>query len=171
MSKICFRAALLFGILLSLSLTACGGGSGGGGGDSAQEVASAIADELIAEDTTRRATEIFGQNGNLYKPSGDETAAGAGNMVFLANPAYTEQFDNCEIQDTSGATVQLICINNQPWTMIPFSCFSNGNRQTWRAPFGCGEVAQVRIVCRRPGLEVTFQAPPGLEGAVCSRLG
>ena len=159
-------------------LANCGSGSGGG-----EEIAELIeetpAAEAVEETTTAEpsepnpivSTQFFGESGNLYKPKADETASGAGNMVVLLSAQFTEQFDSCEVRKTDGTVAQLFCNNTVPWTQIPFSCFSNGNRQTWRANFPCGEVAEVLITCRSFNQEVVFTVPEAARGAVCSRFG
>ena len=151
----------LISLFLACSLLiACGGGS------------SKSSSNVPAEDDgIARSTEVFGQDGNLYKPRADGHSSGAGNLVVLLGAKFTTQFDSCEIMLNTGEIAQLICINNEEWTQVPFSCFSNGNRQTWRANFTCDAVGEVRVVCRDATREVTFVAPDPFIGSVCSRFG
>ena len=118
-----------------------------------------------------RSTQFFGQNGNIYKPVSDLEASGGGNMVVLFSSAFTRQFESCSIIMGDGTSRALTCIDNQPWTQIPFSCFSNGNRQTWRADFKCSSVGSVVVTCIDLNQEITFTVPEGQEGNVCSRVG
>jgi len=118
-----------------------------------------------------RSVETFGQNGNLYKPVSDETALGAGNVVVLFGSSFTRQFESCSMMLNDGTRRNLRCIDDQPFTQIPFSCFSNGNRQTWRADFRCGSVGSVEVICMDRNQEITFRAPTGQEGNICSRFG
>ena len=116
-------------------------------------------------------TEFFGQEGNLYKPTSDDHGAGQGNLVFLASAKFARQFESCSIKKSDGSTAALLCINDQPWTQIPFSCFSNGNRQTWRASFGCAEAGEVKVTCKDLNQEVVFTVPEEQRGFVCNRFG
>lgn len=116
-------------------------------------------------------TQFFGQSGNIYKPESDPEASGDGNLVVLLSSQFTEQFDRCEIALNTGETKQLVCINNQPWTQIPFSCFSNGNRQTWRADFKCSSAAEVKVTCFEDNQEIIFTVPEAQRGQICSRFG
>lgn len=116
-------------------------------------------------------TETFGVDGNLYKPVSDETASGGGNMVVLLSSKFTTQFNTCKIRNSAGEIVDLFCLNSVPWTQIPFSCFSNGNRQTWRANFKCSSVGEVRVSCQDSVQTVEFVAPGGATGNVCTRFG
>ncbi len=118
-----------------------------------------------------RSTQFFGQNGNVYKPVSDETASGGGNMVVLFSAAFTRQFESCSVLMGDGSSRALTCIDDQPWTQIPFSCFSNGNRQTWRADFRCGSVGAVVVTCVDFNQEITFTVPEGQQGNVCTRFG
>ena len=101
----------------------------------------------------------------------DPEGAGRGNLVVLLAQKFTEQFDSCEVMLNTGETEQLLCINDQPWTQIPFSCFSNGNRQTWRANFSCHNMAEVSVVCKSPSQEVTFSVADEQKGNICTRFG
>jgi len=157
-------------LFLFLSLIACGSSS------DEEEIIDAITGEEMSEETMETnpiamSTQFFGQNGNLWKPEADPTSAGAGLLVILLSASFTEQFDSCEITNNAGETVPLVCINDQPFTQIPFSCFSNGNRQTWRAPIPCEQVGAVRAICRSFNQEVTFTVPEAQRGQVCSRFG
>ncbi len=116
-------------------------------------------------------TQFFGRNGNVYKPVSDTDASGGGNLVVLFSSSFTRQFESCNIVMADGSTRGLSCINDQPWTQIPFSCFSNGNRQTWRADFKCSSVGSVLVRCLDFNQEITFTVPSGQQGNVCSRVG
>ena len=122
-------------------------------------------------DTTVKTTEFFGNEGNIYKPRADTNSPGPGNLVVLLSAKFTKQFDSCEVRTNTGETAQLICINDQPWTQTPFSCFSNGNRQTWRANFRCNEMGEVKVTCRLPDQEVIFTVPEEQRGQICNRFG
>lgn len=150
---------ILILLLLTPSITACGGSSN-------DEV---IVEEVTPEPTIAKSTQMFGQSGNLWKPAGDSHGGSPGSLVVLLSSQFTKQFDNCEVQTTDGQTAQLLCINDQEWTQIPFSCFTNGNRQTWRANFKCSNAAQVRVVCRDTTQEVTFTVDEARRNQVCSR--
>lgn len=128
-------------------------------------------DEAPVEENPITDIQFFGQNGNLYKPRGDDHGAGGGNLVVLLSSQYTVEFERCEIRLRSGQVAQLRCINDQPWTQIPYSCFSNGNRQTWRADFKCSDVAEVSVTCREEKQEIVFTVPERQRGQVCSRFG
>jgi len=138
-------------LFISLGLFACGSSS-----DDNNTVDGAAVMEEVPESNVISKTQFFGQEGNLYKPKGDPLASGAGNMVVLLSSKFTTQFDSCEIKKKSGETAQLTCLNSVPWTQTPFSCFSNGNRQTWRANFKCSDVAEIKVVCQDSMQEVTF---------------
>ena len=163
-------------VLMSLFLFSCGGSSNSSGSEDEVFAEESGTEEVVAEESgleTESVVQIeyFGQDGNLYKPVSDETASGGGNMVVLLSSKYTEQFDSCEVLLTNGEIAQLICINDQPWTQIPYSCFSNGNRQTWRASFNCNEVAEIKITCRDGEDEYIFTVPDNALGHVCTRFG
>lgn len=150
--------------LASLVFISCGGGGGGG-------------DEPIAElsetdlNPVAVSTEYFGSDGNLYKPVADAISSGAGNLVVLFSAKYSKQFERCETRLKDGSIAQLTCINNQPWTHIPYSCFANGNRQTWRANFTCWDVAEVSVTCYDFNQEITFTVPDEQKSQICSRFG
>lgn len=150
------------GIALSL-LSGCGGSSGGDG----SEIDNGNSDNPIIQESR----EFFGQDGNLWKPRSDETSSGTGNLVVLFSAKFTTRFDSCEVPLNDGTVGQLVCIDNQPWTHVPFSCFSNGGRQTWRANFPCSAAARVEVTCRDAMQQVVFTVPDGSVGAVCSRFG
>lgn len=150
---------IFFALTLSI-LAACGGGSGGG-----------PAEEVVMEPAVERTVEFFGSGGNLWKPRSDEISAGGGRLVVLFDRKFTEQFDNCEIMMNTGEVSQLLCLNTVEWTQTPFSCFSNPDRQTWRASFDCEDAGEVRVICRLPGKEFEFLAPNERTGEVCSRFG
>lgn len=120
--------------------------------------------------------QIFGQNGSIYKPSGDPEASGAGKVVVLLDPAFSSQFDECKIKTGSNTYESLTCINDAPWTQVPFSCFSNpvagrGLRQTWRSGLACEDIHRVEVICTDSCQSVTFKAPQGSLRKVCERLG
>ena len=118
-----------------------------------------------------RVTDFFGSDGNLYKPVADEDSVGSGNLVILLSSSYTEQFDSCTIQTITGETAELFCLDDAPFTQIPFSCFSNGDRQTWRANFTCDQVATIDVICRSSTQEVRFTVPETQMAQVCTRFG
>lgn len=183
----------LFVFFFALSLTACGGSSGSGESEGVEGFSDELAEEVdegeqveqppVAEAPLEEppasnpivSTQIFGQNGNLWKPAGDDHGSSPGSLVVLLSGQFTEQFDSCEVRDTSGNVRQLTCLNTVPWTHRPYSCFSNpdasGWRQTWRSDIRCGQAAEVRVVCRSFNQEVEFVAPDGARGAVCQRFG
>ncbi|MCB9030524.1 MAG: hypothetical protein H6619_05685 [Deltaproteobacteria bacterium] len=156
----------LISLFILSTLIACGGGAGSTGLDSTSS--SSASDPIVEKVVTR---DYFGTDGNLYKPVSDLTASGAGNMVVLFSAKYTEQFDSCRVSKDDGTTADLICINDQEWTHIPFSCFANGNRQTWRANFKCSSVGEVVVTCLLGTDEYVFEAPNGQTGNVCTRFG
>ncbi|MEZ4753511.1 MAG: hypothetical protein R3A13_04270 [Bdellovibrionota bacterium] len=169
----------IFCIFSILALSACGNGTtrnvdlSGNGSSGENNSSEEIVDETIPEisDNPVVETQFFGSNGNLWKPSGDAHASGAGNLAILLSSSFRDQFDSCKLKKTSGETVDLLCLNTVPWTQIPYSCFSNGNRQTWRANFKCNEAAEVKVTCYEDKQEVVFTVPEAQRGAVCSRFG
>lgn len=164
-------SSLLSGFLL-LGLSACGDDTDDSSLDDVSSVDDVVDTGTLADTgAITRSTEFFGNNGNLWKPVADETSVGAGNLVVLFSSSFRSQFDRCEVQRNDGTTAQLRCIDDQPFTQIPFSCFSNGNRQTWRADFRCGSAAAVSVTCFDANQEVTFTVPEGQRGNVCSRFG
>ncbi|MCB0319750.1 MAG: hypothetical protein KDD60_02420 [Bdellovibrionales bacterium] len=130
-----------------------------------------ISPDIQSDNPIAQRSEIFGQDGNLWKPRSDDHASGAGNLVVLLSSKYRTQFETCEVELSNGERRDLTCVNDQPWTHIPYSCFSNGARQTWRANFQCHQAKSVRVVCRDALQEVTFKAPTGQQSQVCSRFG
>lgn len=162
---------LFLGTIFTLFCSGCGdsGESDGGALFPDQDVEQVTGPTI--SDNPIKSTQFFGTNGNLWKPAGDDHGAGAGNLVVLLSAEFTEQFDSCEIVKNTGEISQLRCINDQPWTHIPYSCFSNGDRQTWRADFPCGEAAQVRVTCREEKQEVTFTVGDENLGNLCTRFG
>lgn len=107
----------------------------------------------------------FGVDGNLYKPVSDATGAGGGNAVVLLSSKYTEEFDSCTLTLADGTAHNLICLK-AAFTQTPFSCFSNGNRQTWRAGVRCEEVADQPIVqCELGDTSFVFSS----TGSRCER--
>jgi hypothetical protein len=155
-------------ILLPLCfIISCGGGSG-----SEDDLVNAgeVLSEVI-EDNPIVKTQFFGDGGNLYKPKADAHGAGAGNLVILADASFTRQFESCSIKLNTGEISQLYCINDQPWTQIPYSCFSNGNRQTWRANAKCEDVAEVKVTCKDLNQEIVFTVPEEVRNRICWRHG
>lgn len=140
-----------------------------GCGDSSDNDTAAPEETIQPESSIAKSTQIFGQTGNLWKPSGDGHGGSPGNLVILLSSQFTTQFDNCEVKTKDGQTAQLLCINDQAWTQIPYSCFTNGNRQTWRANFKCSNAAEVTVVCRDTTQEVTFTVDAARRNQVCSR--
>lgn len=152
---------LSFCCILLGGLIGCGGS---GGGDS----------EIVQEDqsiTKVVIEESFGVEGSLWKPVSDGHSSGSGNLVILLTSRYATQFDSCEVPLNDGTIGQLICINDQPWTHVPFSCFSNGGRQTWRANFRCSSAARVEATCKSGTTEVKFTVPAAQLSQVCTRFG
>lgn len=117
-----------------------------------------------------KSTETFGVDGNLWKPKGDPHGSSAGNLVVLLSSKFRREFSSCEVPLKSGGMGKLVCPKTA-FSDIPYSCFTNGNRQTWRANFKCSDAAQVKVVCRDPNQEVTFTVPEGQRGWVCNRFG
>ena len=148
-----------------LLATGCGGSSGGDGDSVSEEMTTEEVANPIA-----RTTEFFGAEGNLYKPRSDITGAGAGNLVVLFSSKFTQEFNSCETTLNTGEVAQLICINTEEWTQVPFSCFSNGNRQTWRANFKCEAMAEVKVTCFDDNQEIDFTVPEAQRGQICSRF-
>lgn len=148
-------------ILLGLFQTSCGGGSGSENSTETITPSNPIAQSI----------QLFGQGGNIWKPEADAISSGAGNLVVLFDQQFSTRFDTCEVTLADGSIAPLICIDFEPWTQIPFSCFSNNNRQTWRAGFKCDAVTKVEVVCRDINQEVTFTVPDELKSFVCNRFG
>jgi len=146
-------------LFLCFTLFACGGGSSGG---------DALTD---AVDTASVIEQAFGTEGNIWKPEADAISSGAGNLVVLFSSKFTNEFSSCELMLNDGSTAQLICINNQPWTQTPFSCFSNGGRQTWRANFKCDAAGSVEVLCKDTDVDYIFTVPAAARAQVCSRFG
>ncbi len=117
---------------------------------------------------------VFGVNGtdSLYKPESDSD----GNVVVLLDSVFQGQFDDCKIKTGANEYRNLNCIDNAPWTQIPYSCFSNpvGNnppRQTWRADIKCDQVEEIEIVCSDECQSVTFTVMNEDINKVCERWG
>lgn len=158
---------IIISILLSLVVFSCGGGSSSSDSNSRPDSAdTAPTDSLPVADVT----EFFGVDGNLYKPVSDETASGGGNLVVLFSSKFTTQFQSCVMRLNTGEIAGLFCLNSVPWTQTPFSCFSNGNRQTWRANFRCSSAGEVRVLCNDGLQNIEFIAPNGALGNVCTRF-
>lgn len=189
-----FLISLIFCVSLiisALDLTACGSSSTEDitfpGGETEADSSAGVNsdpessedDELVPSDEATAtpepnpvvATEYFGEDGNLYKPESDPEGSGQGNLVILLSSKFTEQFDSCEIKLSSGEVAQLICIDDQPWTETPYSCFSNGGRQTWRANFKCSAVAEIKVSCFEDKQEVIFTVSEAERRSVCNRFG
>lgn len=149
----------LFLISCLINLISCGG-SGGDDGDSSN-----------SRSPVRVASEDFGVDGNLWKPSGDSHGSSPGSVVVIISSRYTKQFDYCEVYLRDGTTLPLTCINNVSWTHIPYSCFANGNRQHWRSFTSCHDFAEVKATCYLDNQEYLFKAPAGQAGSVCTRFG
>lgn len=168
----------LFSLLvLSLSLIACGSSDDNSDTSDALSAGTSLEEGGTADPALvgKTITDYFGQDGNLWKPAGDDHGAGPGNLVVLAGGKYSTAFDSCTVKKTDGTTVPLTCIDNAPWTHIPFSCFGNpingADRQHWRADFRCGSAAAVEVICHL-GLDTyIFLAPNGRVGEVCTRFG
>ncbi|GEM_PF-2233115 len=130
-----------------------------------------IAEGPIAPPAGSKTTENFGNEGNLWKPSGDDHGAGAGNLVVIISSKYSKQFDSCSVPLRDGTTSSLVCINNVPWTHTPYSCFANGNRQHWRANFKCSDAAEIKATCRKGSETYVFTVEGGARANVCGRYG
>lgn len=154
----------LFLLATTLILSSCGSSGSGDGADSGEIPDVELSNPIVVRET-------FGEDGNLWKPASDGHSSGAGNLVVLLSAKFTKQFESCSIKKNTGETEQLICINDQPWSHVPFSCFSNGGRQTWRANFKCWEAGEVKVTCKDTNQEVVFAAPAGQGGAICNRFG
>lgn len=109
--------------------------------------------------------EDFGIGGNLYKPVSDETGAGGGNVVVLFDSKFNQEFESCTLSLADGTAHNLSCLKAE-FTEVPFSCFSNGDRQTWRAGVRCEEVSDNPIVqCELAGTSYVFES----TGTRCER--
>lgn len=177
-----FRIFTLF-FVLSVTTLGCGDGSddttfgpsnqeaemdGDSSGDSVSDTETETETDTEMETSQ---TFFFGEGGNLWKPEADPVSSGAGNLVVLFDSMFNPEFDGCQVKKTSGEVAPLICINDQPFTQIPFSCFSNGNRQTWRASFPCEEAAEVLVTCQLGSDSYVFTVSEAARGQVCSRFG
>lgn len=178
-SRIFHIIAIVFIIALTILVAGCSGsgddvnvlGDPDGNG-SAEEGPSDVTDAIDEESGESNVIEdTFGVDGNLYKPESDEASSGNGNLVILLGQKYTQQMETCSIPLRDGSTGVLICIDDQPWTQTPFSCFSNMNRQTWRAAFRCEEVGEIVVTCFIGEQEYRFTPPGGQVGNICTRFG
>lgn len=165
------RIVLSILFCLAASLTACGGSGGGGegpvvGDEQERELASNDDENAIA-----KGKQTFGVAGNLWKPAGEEGASGAGRPVIILSPQFGKRFKSCEVRGRDGSVIPLDCNDRVPWSHNPYSCFANGGRQHWRCPCNCGDIAEVKVVCRDDNQEVTFSAAGPAIGAVCERHG
>ncbi|MCC6931773.1 MAG: hypothetical protein IT292_00755 [Deltaproteobacteria bacterium] len=154
----------LLSLLLALSLMACGSS---GGDDEATDTSSSSSS---SSSSVAIETHYFGQNGNLWKPAGDPHGGSPGNLVVLFSSQFQNQFDRCEVTLNTGEVSQLICINDQPWTQVPYSCFTNGDRQTWRASAKCSSMAEVKATCYSGVTQYVFTVVEANRHAVCSRF-
>lgn len=109
-------------------------------------------------------TEVFGENGNLWKAVSDTRG---GNLVLLFDSKFCQEFDRCRVFRTNGELEDLTCTKDQ-FTQTPFSCFTNPDRQTWRADFKCQSAREVYALCTGAGVQVEFIARPGESSQVCS---
>ncbi|RMG44827.1 MAG: hypothetical protein D6719_01085 [Candidatus Dadabacteria bacterium] len=166
-----FMRKIFILILFTAFIAACGSSTDSSDGVAmmSDDGSAPVAEPVVEERNVTR--EFFGQKGNLWKPAADGHSSGAGNLVVLFGSHHSKQFERCRVKKTDGTLADLLCINDQPWTQVPFSCFSNGNRQTWRATFPCSQVSQVRVSCLRGGNEWVFTVPDAQKGGVCSRFG
>ena len=158
------RYLLIFAFALVL-------GSCGSSSDSSDEEAATEAPATESTEGREVIEDTFGVGGNLYKPRSDVISSGAGNVVVLFDRSYSEQMEGCSIPLKDGTSGALFCINNEAFTQVPFSCFSNGGRQTWRGNFKCEDVGEVVVMCRRGDKRFRFSAPGGQTGNVCTRFG
>ena len=149
-------------LALLLLISACGGGSGDDGSN----------EEIVIDDPQVTTTiHAFGLDNNLWKPSADSEGSTPGNVVILINPAFTERFDSCEVPLHGGEVRQVTCVDYVEWTHIPYSCFGNGGRQTWRTDFKCHEVLEVKVTCYLRDQIHIFTVPDEVRYNVCSRFG
>lgn len=161
------RTPLLLPLLSSLLfLSSCGGED-----NNPAEATISTDSEIAAAPEIVVTKDTFGVDGNLWKPKADPKGSTPNNVVVLFSAKYTERFDNCEIALKDGSTAQLYCQDNVPWTHVPYSCFANGNRQTWRTDFKCSSPSEVKVTCRLRGAEYEFSAPDGATGWTCNRFG
>jgi len=108
--------------------------------------------------------QIFGKNGNLWKPVSDNPP---GNLVVLFDSKFPKLFSRgCYATLKSGKKDFLWC--NQP---AGSNCFSNPNRMTLRGNYKCSEYKSVRVVCEEEKQTVIFEAPQGQKKNTCKRLG
>ena len=99
------------------------------------------------------------ENGTLYKPVADGGGSTySGNPVFLISNKFERQFARCEVELKDGRLEALDCVDNVPWTQTPFSCFSNGNRQTWRLKLPASRIKnKAKITCYEKNQACTWQ--------------
>lgn len=72
-------------------------------------------------------------NGTVWKPLAEGGGAQySGNPVLLIDKSFVLQFKSCVIESKNSNSIPLTCLDSVQWTQTPFSCFSNGDRQTWR---------------------------------------
>lgn len=115
--------------------------------------------------------QYFGNDGNLWKPEGDGGGPlYSGNVVVLFSSKFKKQFNECVANLKNGQSYNLTCVDDQPWTQTPYSCFSNGNRQTWRAKLSCDKFRNATITCKDSNQEITFKAKNNNRRA-CNRHG
>lgn len=156
-------------------------GCGDGGSNSTDTEDDLGSSDVIDGGTTNSVTEevvirdVFGRDGNLWKPSGDEHGSSPGAVVMIFSPKYGKEFDKCEFKTKGGGVRRATCINNVPWTHKPYSCFANpshgGDRQHWRTFTSCYDLAEVYASCTLGNKKYIFTAPGGQGAAVCTRFG
>lgn len=98
-------------------------------------------------------------DGTLWKPVSDGGGPEfSGNPVFLISNKFEKQFEKCAVELKDGTMHELRCIDNAPWTHTPFSCFSNGERQTWRVGVAAKSVKRdAKIYCEELTQTCVFQ--------------
>ena len=166
MVKLIMKTILsLFSICALCFFTACG--SSGSDSDSDSEPQSVATNEqLIAQ-----LSDIFGVDGNLWKPKAEEGSSTSGLLVVLLSAKYTNRFDSCELEKIDGSIEYLDCNDRVEWSHEPFSCVANGGREHWRSLSTCDQAAQVRVVCRNATEVLTVEATGPAITSVCDRHG
>lgn len=97
-------------------------------------------DEINNEPIPTTYYESFNDGGNLWKPMSDTE----GTVVVLLDAKHSEPFDECRIDGT-----KLDC---RKWSdsakkWLP-TCFTNGNRQTFRHNKTCDLVTEKVVTCK-----------------------
>lgn len=150
--------------LITLSI-GCGIGEGGGNPEPSPE--PSVAPEPIPEPENPLVVkkQIFGENGNLWKPVSDTT----GNMVVVLDPKWVKLFTySCKAKLKNGKSDTLSCGG-------PRACFANPingkDRMHLRGSFKCREYAKVEVVCEEEKQTVIFTVKEADVNKVCNRFG